>query len=184
MPWGASDQPEGQAQACEDQKSPPSPFLYFSHEPGHPHLILTLTSQPDQKPAAAEDDGSGFREENDFHQQHPKDWISHPPHRSYPPASPSGKSISWASEEGPDPSQLMVGRCHQQSPLPTWGHMLSSGLGPVLSQVPLGRETLGPQTQGSALRNVLGISRAGRPSPSENPTASLPGKRVSGCEAS
>ena len=172
----------------------PPQFCYFSRDPGHPHLILTLTSQPDQKPAAAEDDGSGFREENDFHQQHPKDWISHPPHRSYSPASPSGKSISWASEEGPDLSQLMVGRCHQQSPLPTWGHMLSSGLGPVLSQVcpvvtqecpvPLGRETLGPQTQGSVLRKVLGISRAGRPSPSENPTTSLPGKRVSGCEAS
>ena len=89
----------------------------------------------------------------------------------------------------------MVGGCHQQSPLPTWGHMLSSGLGLVLSWVSLpsgdtrvpcatGQRDSGTPDPVSALRKVLGISRAGRPSPSENPTASLAGKRVSECEAS
>lgn len=64
-----------------------------------------LSSQPRQKPAAAED-GSGFREENDFHQQHSKDWVSHHPHRSHFPTSPSGESSSGASGEGPGPESV------------------------------------------------------------------------------
>ena len=86
------------------------------------------------------------------------------------------------------------GKVSPVNPLPAWGHMLSSGLGPVLYLVSLpsgdtrvpwatGQRDSGTPDPGSALRKVLGISRAGRPSPSEDPTASLAGKRVSECEA-
>uniref|UniRef100_A0A8D1FUH4 Nesprin-1/3 spectrin repeats region domain-containing protein n=1 Tax=Sus scrofa TaxID=9823 RepID=A0A8D1FUH4_PIG len=67
---------------------------------GGPEAAGGKPAEPRQKPAAAED-GSGFREENDFHQQHSKDWVSHHPHRSHFPTSPSGTSAAPGGRRQP-----------------------------------------------------------------------------------
>lgn len=145
VPWGHMTNLKdrhgpGKTGSSLPRKDAVIPFLL--RRPGAPPAVCPefmgrFSSQPHQEPAAAEH-RSGLGEENDFHQQHPEEWVSHQPHGAHFQTSPSGESV-WGLPGGArSPVEgLGEGASLQQSPpspsrgphaqLGTWPSPVSGG---------------------------------------------------------